>query len=95
MTRLLVLLALGLVAWRYLAGRWPWERAGLANSSDAADRRLLNLPPRPSAEQIVEAHRRLVARSHPDRGGDAGETQALNAARDRLLARVRSLSREP
>lgn len=39
-------------------------------------------------EAIIEAHRRLIARVHPDRGGSNGAVHAANAARDLLLARL-------
>ena len=39
-------------------------------------------------EAIIEAHRRLIARVHPDRGGSNDAVHAANAARDLLLARL-------
>lgn len=38
-----------------------------------------------SREEILEAHARLIRRTHPDAGGTDGLAAHLNAARDRLL----------
>jgi len=70
-------------------GWWAWfrkdgQRKGTAMTRAAA-RRLLEVPPDASAEAIRAAHRRLVARVHPDVGGSAELTQQVNAARDVLL----------
>nr|WP_239987485.1 DnaJ domain-containing protein [Sphingosinithalassobacter portus] len=46
---------------------------------------LLDVPADADAEQIRAAHRRLIARVHPDRGGSAELTRRVNAARDLLL----------
>lgn len=46
---------------------------------------LLGLPSDASREAIVEAHRRLIQRVHPDRGGSAVLAQQLNEARRVLL----------
>jgi len=48
-------------------------------------RSLLDVPSDADAEQIRAAHRRLIARVHPDRGGSAELTRRVNAARDLLL----------
>lgn len=42
-----------------------------------------------STEEIIEAHRRLIAKVHPDAGGNAELAARVNRARDVLL---RSLS---
>ena len=71
------------------AGWWLWFRhgrnaRGRAMTRDEA-RRLLEVPANASPEQIRSAHRRLVARVHPDVGGSADLTRQVNAARDTLL----------
>ncbi len=38
-----------------------------------------------SRAEIIEAHRRLVAMVHPDRGGTNDQVHEANAARDLLL----------
>ena len=77
-----------------LLGRWPWELwrawSALPSAPDAAARQLLGLAPGAGRDEIVAAHRALIARVHPDRGGTSAEVQAANAARDCLLARLAS-----
>jgi DnaJ homolog subfamily C member 19 len=87
---LLLLVVLGSVAMRLLAGRWPWqmwqesERARTATRA----RNLLGVDARASRDEIIEAHKRLLWHVHPDRGGNADAVHEANAARDLLLARI-------
>lgn len=73
------------------AGWWYWfRRNGGGRSMDMSPeeaRRLLDLPRDPTPEMIRAAHRRLIARVHPDAGGSADLSARVNAARDTLLAR--------
>ena len=46
---------------------------------------LLGLRPGADRPAIVAAHRRLIARNHPDSGGTEALAARLNAARDLLL----------
>ena len=48
-------------------------------------RSVLGLGADASREDILEAHARLIRRTHPDAGGTDGLAAHLNAARDRLL----------
>ena len=57
--------------------RTPMDR------SEAAD--LLGVPADADRETVLAAHRRLIARNHPDTGGSAGLAARINAARDLLL----------
>jgi hypothetical protein len=87
------LAAIAIVGWRWLTGRWPWEsrQPPVDRSFDsgiAAARTLLGVGPGADSAQIISAHRALVARVHPDRGGTNEAVQAANAARDLLLARA-------
>jgi curved DNA-binding protein CbpA len=41
-----------------------------------------------SAAEITEAHRRVIADVHPDRGGSNEKVHEANAARDLLLTRL-------
>jgi hypothetical protein len=84
MTKLLILLAL-------VAGVWIWwrSRAGPARAMPTAEARaLLGVSDRPTAAEVREAHRRLIARVHPDAGGSAELATRVNAARDALLAEL-------
>lgn len=92
MTKLIVLIALALVAWRLVTGRWPWQPKPLSGRS-AQDRvgrqrarTLLGVSSGAGRREILEAHRRHLATVHPDRGGSNELVHEANAARDVLLA---------
>ncbi|HEX7753679.1 MAG TPA: molecular chaperone DnaJ [Novosphingobium sp.] len=92
MTKLLVILALAVLACRTVFGRWPWElaRRTMRSGPEAQARALLGVREGASREEIIDAHRRHVAQVHPDRGGTSELVHEVNAARDLLLgARVR------
>lgn len=62
------------------------RRGGMSRSDALAT---LGLGPDASHADIVAAHRRLMQRAHPDRGGTAEAAGRLNEARDVLLGRRR------
>lgn len=98
MTKLILLAALVVLGCKMLFRRWPWELFALsARSGDVRRARtLLGLSRSPTRDQVVEAHRRLVAQVHPDRGGSAELVYEANAARDLLLDQIgRRLSEKP
>jgi hypothetical protein len=51
-------------------------------------RRLLGVPETASLDEIRNAHRRLIARVHPDAGGSAELAERVNVARDTLVAEM-------
>jgi len=51
-------------------------------------RKLLGLGPEATLAEIREAHRRLIARVHPDAGGSAELANRVNSARDTLVAEL-------
>ncbi len=51
-------------------------------------RRLLGLGPDATLADIRAAHRRLIAKVHPDAGGSAELAERVNAARDTLIAEM-------
>jgi len=57
------------------AGRMPVDEA----------RRILDVPPGADRDTIVAAHRRIVQRLHPDRGGSSYLTAQINEAKEVLL----------
>lgn len=51
-------------------------------------RALLGVGEQASLQEIRDAHRRLIARVHPDTGGSAELAVRVNAARDALVAEL-------
>ena len=88
--KLLVIAALAALACRLLTGQWPWELWAKSerSQSEAQARALLGVSRSARREEIVDAHRRLLTRVHPDRGGSNEAVHDANAARDLLLARL-------
>jgi hypothetical protein len=87
-SKLLLLLAVAVFGCKLILGRWPWELMGIASTRSQAlsrARELLAVRAGASHEEIIEAHRRLVAMVHPDRGGTSEQVHEANAARDLLL----------
>lgn len=82
-------LVLALAA-KALTGRWPWELwrawAAMPPGPEARARQLLGLPAGAGREAVLAAHRALITRVHPDRGGSADQVHQADAARDLLLA---------
>lgn len=77
--KLLLLAGAAFLIWRMLAPRLR----GVSDTGKA--RRVLGVGAGASREEIIAAHRRLVAKVHPDAGGSEGLAAELNAARDTLL----------
>jgi hypothetical protein len=93
--RLAVLAALASLVVRWLTGQWPWAlwqgREGQAREKRA--RVLLGVAPDAAREDIIDAHRRLITRVHPDRGGTSDAVHEANDARDVLLERLGTQNR--
>jgi preprotein translocase subunit Sec63 len=91
MTKILLFLGLAVVGWRVWKGHWPWE-AKLSGTTRQQTlfraRKLLGVGDGASHGEIVEAHRRLIAQVHPDKGGTSEQVHEANAARDLLLAEL-------
>ena len=89
MIKLIILVAILAYGWKLVRGRWPWEpKSALRAQQKARARRLLGVSAAASREDIIVAHRRLVALVHPDRGGSSDGVHEANDARDLLLAEL-------
>jgi len=86
--KLLWILALAVLAWKLFLGRWPWQTLQTSKRSQELSkaRALLGVSKNARREEIIEAHRKLVAMVHPDRGGTNALVHEANEARDTLLA---------
>jgi DnaJ family protein C protein 19 len=86
MIRLLLLAGLVVLGFKLVLGRWPWEpKTAVRAQAVSRARKLLGVSTAASREDILTAHKRLVAIVHPDRGGSNGQVHEANAARDLLL----------
>ena len=84
MIKLLLLLALA-------AGAWIWWRRRFRQPAPMPPREaraLLGVGEAATLDEIRAAHRRLIARVHPDAGGSAELATRVNAARDVLIAEL-------
>ncbi len=81
MNKWLILALLGLGAWVF-SKRNAALPAGMS-SAEAA--RILDVPVGADASVINAAHKRLIARVHPDAGGSVTLAAQVNQARDVLL----------
>lgn len=79
----------GLMAGSLLWAAWRRGQAGKSTEMPVEDaRRLLGVGPDASLAEIRDAHRRLIARVHPDSGGSAELANRVNVARDTLVAEM-------
>lgn len=86
MLRLVVFVAIVLIVYRWITGRWPWQpKFSTRQQAIERARRLLGVEVGAGREDIISAHKRLVALVHPDRGGSNDQVHEANAARDLLL----------
>lgn len=91
MLKVAVILLVICLLWRWALGSWPWQMLS-AKPSRAQTlkeaRQLLNVTHDATREDILAAHKRLIATVHPDRGGSSAEVHEANDARDLLLAEL-------
>ncbi|MDJ0979555.1 MAG: molecular chaperone DnaJ [Erythrobacter sp.] len=88
MVKFAILLAVICILFRMALGQWPWQMLKPAPTRSQAvfnARKLLSVEEGASREQILAAHKRLLAMVHPDRGGSNAAVHEANDARDLLL----------
>jgi hypothetical protein len=81
-----LVLGAALMAGALLWAAWRRSRPSSRPMPVADARRLLGVGEGATLEEIRAAHRRLIAKVHPDAGGSAELAHRVNAARDALLA---------
>lgn len=84
-----VLQAFGL--WRQLQSmQQKQQQSAPSTNNDTMDvataRQILELEENPSKEDILAAHKRMMAKNHPDKGGSTYLASQINQAKDLLLA---------
>ncbi len=86
MGKLIVFAALVVIVWKMASGRWPWApKVSTRTRALFRARKLLGLRAGADRAEIIEAHKRLLAMVHPDRGGTNDQVHEAQAARDLLL----------
>ena len=98
MIRLLLIAIAVSVFCKWALGKWPWDYLRPTPTRQQAvfkARSLLNVEAGASHREIRDAHRRMAAMVHPDKGGTKGSMQELNAARDLLLNELPYETSEP
>jgi uncharacterized membrane protein YccC len=89
MSKIISLLLVMVVCCKFATGRWPWEIWRVVRVEQPEMRRarqLLGVSTTASRAEVIEAHKRLIVRVHPDRGGSEALVHEANAARDLMLA---------
>ena len=88
MTTSRVLPGAALMAGAILWAAWRRKQASPRPMPIDDARRLLGVSPEASVQEIRDAHRRLIAKVHPDAGGSAELANRVNVARDTLIAEM-------
>ncbi len=83
MSKILLFVALLLVL--YVVGKRALASSSGMPKGEAA--KLLGLSDDAGTDAVLEAHRRLIAKVHPDAGGSAELAARINQARDTMLKR--------
>lgn len=75
------------------AGNGGGAGGGGGDMDEAEALQILGLEPGAAPEEIRQAHRRLMAKLHPDRGGSTFLATQINRAKDLLLEKARTKRR--
>ena len=92
LTKLFPWIMRGLGLFRFLKRNQGANRPSSIKASgpmtSAQAREILGVEPGATRQEIIEAHRRLMQKVHPDRGGNDWLAAQLNAAKELLLAQI-------
>ena len=83
-----LILGAALMAGALLWAAWRRKRPSARPMPAEDARRLLGVTEGATLQEIREAHRRLIAKVHPDAGGSVELAHRVNAARDALVAEM-------
>jgi DnaJ homolog subfamily C member 19 len=78
-----ILLFIALLAALYIVGKRALSKPSAMGKGEAA--KLLGVAADADNDAVLEAHRRLIAKVHPDAGGNAELASRINLARDTML----------
>jgi DnaJ homolog subfamily C member 19 len=78
-----ILLFVALLAGLYFAGKRALSAPSVMGKGEAA--KLLGVAADADTDAVLEAHRRLITKVHPDAGGNAELASRINQARDTML----------
>jgi DnaJ homolog subfamily C member 19 len=78
-----IILFIALLAVLYFVGKRALAKPAGMGKDEAA--KLLGVSTEADNETILDAHRRLIAKVHPDAGGNAELAARINLARDTML----------
>ena len=97
MLKFAVILLVITLLFRWALGKWPWDfLAGPPTHKQkiAEARKTLGVKRFSTRDDILSAHKRILAEVHPDRGGSSEKVHEANDARDLLLADLPPAERE-
>ena len=83
-----IILGLPLIAGAVLWALYRRNRVVASSMPLSEARQLLGLDEKADLAEIRDAHRRLITKVHPDRGGSAELAHRVNVARDTLVAEL-------
>ncbi|MWV28719.1 J domain-containing protein [Aurantiacibacter rhizosphaerae] len=86
MSKFIIIIGIVILMYYWIFKRWPWQpRISTRQQAVFNARKTLGVEQNANRNEIIAAHKRLVAMVHPDRGGTNAQVHEANAARDLLL----------
>ncbi|WP_209349192.1 molecular chaperone DnaJ [Pontixanthobacter sp. CEM42] len=88
MMKFALIALLASLACKLVFGKWPWQFAqGKSTRAQALfkARKLLGVRENATRQEVLQAHKQLIAMVHPDKGGTNDQVHEANAARDLLI----------